>query len=107
MNGMASLDALKSMLQIKNTNDDAELEMSLDSASTWVCKRVIDGHELNPDVQQAILLLSARLWKRRQSPEGVAGWGDLGVIRILRSDPDITSLLSHHLDMGGGSYGLA
>ena len=50
-------------------------------------------------MQEAIILLASRLYKRRQSPEGVAGWGDLGVVRILASDPDINRLLEHHLDM--------
>jgi hypothetical protein len=45
------------------------------------------------------VLLASRLYKRRNSPEGVAGWGDLGVIRIVASDPDIARLLEHKLDM--------
>ena len=58
----------------------------------------MDCHFDEPEVQEAILLLAARLYKRRQSPEGVAGWGDLGVIRIVARDPDIELLLEHHLD---------
>ena len=50
-------------------------------------------------MQEAIILLASRLYKRRQSPEGVAGWGDLGVIRIIARDPDIEPLLEHNLDM--------
>ena len=40
-----------------------------------------------------------RLYKRLGSPEGVAGWSDLGVVRILGSDPDIARLLEHKRDM--------
>ena len=47
---------------------------------------------------EAILILAGRLYARRNSPEGVSGWGELGVIRILGTDPDITSLLEYHLD---------
>jgi hypothetical protein len=51
------------------------------------------------ETQEAILLLASRLYKRKNSPEGVAGWGDLGVIRIISTDPDITRLLEHKIDM--------
>jgi hypothetical protein len=55
---------------------------------------------LNDDeTQEAILLLASRLYKRRNSPEGVAGWGDLGVIRILASDPDISPAARAQVDM--------
>ena len=57
------------------------------------------------ETQEAIVLLASRLYKRRNSPEGVAGWGDVGVIRITASDPDIARLLEHKLDMA--TVGLA
>ena len=57
------------------------------------------SHFESAEVQEAIVLLASRLYKRRSSPEGVAGWGDLGVIRIVANDPDIAHLLEHHLDM--------
>ena len=52
------------------------------------------------DVQEAILLLASRLYKRRQLPEGVAGFGGEGVVvRILGMDPDVRQLLDRHLDL--------
>ncbi len=44
-------------------------------------------------VHQACLIQSARIIKRRYSPEGVAGPSDFGVVRISRLDPDVMSLL--------------
>jgi hypothetical protein len=44
-------------------------------------------------VKQAAILLSIRTFKRLDSPFGVAGFGDLGVIRVGRTDPDIEALL--------------
>ena len=45
-------------------------------------------------VKQAAIMSSTRLYKRYDSPLGVLGFGDLGVVRISRLDPDIASLLS-------------
>ena len=75
------------------------LERALTAATAWVRERVYVDCFDDDEMQEAIVLLASRLYKRRQSPEGVAGWGDLGVIRILASDPDITRLLEHKLDM--------
>lgn len=41
----------------------------------------------------AVLLLGHRLYKRRTSPEGVAGFGDHGVVRVLPTDVDIENML--------------
>lgn len=46
------------------------------------------------DVTDATLILASRLFKRKNSPEGVAGWGDLGVVRITAVDVDVKNLLS-------------
>lgn len=44
-------------------------------------------------VRQAAILLSSRQYKRYDSPLGVAGFGDLGVVRVSNIDPDIAKLL--------------
>lgn len=45
-------------------------------------------------VVQAALIQAARLWKRKDSPEGVIGSADWGAIRTSRVDPDVMALLS-------------
>lgn len=45
-------------------------------------------------VKQATIMSATRLYKRYDSPLGVLGFGDLGVVRISRLDPDIASLLA-------------
>ncbi len=45
------------------------------------------------DVTQACMMLSAHIFIRKESPQGVAGWGDFGQIRVRAGDPDVTSLL--------------
>lgn len=44
-------------------------------------------------VKQATILLAMRGWKRYDSPLGVAGFGDIGVMRVGRVDPDVEALL--------------
>jgi hypothetical protein len=45
-------------------------------------------------VKQATILQAARIFKRNDSPLGVAGFGDMGVIRVgARLDPDVQHLV--------------
>lgn len=45
-------------------------------------------------VKQAAILQSSRLFARYDSPLGVAGFGDLGIVRVsYRVDPDVALLL--------------
>lgn len=97
----ADLDLLRQRLRPQV--GDATLAHALDVATAWVTDRVYPTPDAtlgqrHPEVTEAILLLAHRLFKRLQSPEGIAGWGDLGVVRILGTDPDIERLLERHLD---------
>jgi hypothetical protein len=97
---IADLATFKLLIGAKSDADDEQLDDALASASHWVYDRVMIARMTNPDVQLAILLLASRLYKRRQSPEGVAGFGVEGVVvRVLASDPDINRLLERHVDM--------
>ena len=52
------------------------------------------GTAIPVDVKQACNLLAIRQFKRYDSPLGVAGFGEIGVVRVSRVDPDIESLLA-------------
>ncbi len=52
------------------------------------------GTAIPTDVKQACNLLAIRQFKRYDSPLGVAGFGDIGVVRVSRVDPDIDALLA-------------
>ena len=45
-------------------------------------------------VEQAALLLTLRQYRRYDSPLGVAGFDEMGVVRVGRIDPDVSKLLS-------------
>lgn len=49
------------------------------------------------DVQQATLILAAALYKRHESPTGVLGGAEFGLIRVgARVDPHVEMLLEHY-----------
>ena len=50
-----------------------------------------------PEVVEAALILAVRLYKRKDSPEGVMGSSEWGAIRLSRTDPDVASLLAPYV----------
>jgi hypothetical protein len=53
------------------------------------------GWSATPDaVAQACIIRAAALFKRSEAVFGVAGFGDLGVVRLGRFDPDVQALLA-------------
>lgn len=53
------------------------------------------GWSAVPDeVTAATVLKAASLFKRKDAPFGVAGFGEFGAVRISRLDPDVVDLLS-------------
>jgi hypothetical protein len=45
------------------------------------------------EIKNATLLLAQRLLSRKDSPTGVQGFSDLGVVRVSRYDPDYDALI--------------
>lgn len=51
-------------------------------------------------VEQATIIQASRLFKRLDSPLGVAGFGDMGVMRVSRAiDPDVAMLVDPYRKM--------
>lgn len=51
-------------------------------------------------VTEAVLLIASRLYARRDSPTGVAGFGDMGVVRVSSTDVDVTERLRPYIRRG-------
>lgn len=51
-------------------------------------------------VGQATLIQAARLYKRKESPEGVLGNAEWGSIRLSRVDPDVAALVARFVRLG-------
>lgn len=69
-------------------NDRAALQVT----AAW-------GWTAVPDpVFEATLIKAARIFHRKDSPQGVAGFGEFGVVRITRAqDPDVVELLAPYV----------
>lgn len=99
----ADLDALRRYVGAASTNDDVLLQERLDTARAWVESRIMPAKVGVDEAEEAILLLASRLYKRRQSPEGAAGFGGEGiVVRVVANDPDIKALLERLADHSNG-----
>ena len=46
-----------------------------------------------PDIDEATLIQALRLYRRKDSPEGVTGSAEWGVVRLSRRDPDVWNLI--------------
>lgn len=97
---VADLTTFKRFVGARTDVDDVLLQERLDVATQWVYERTMECRWGHPDVQEAILLVASRLYKRRQSPEGVSGFTGEGiVVRVTAMDPDVRVLLDRHLDL--------
>lgn len=52
------------------------------------------------DVIEAQLIWCTRLYKRKDSPDGIAGGSDFGPIRVGRMDPDVSDMLADYMKGG-------
>jgi len=62
--------------------------------ATVQVKGVFGFASVPTEIVQATILLSMRQFKRYDSPLGVAGFGDLGAMRVTKFDPDVEALVS-------------
>lgn len=67
---------------------------SIQITARWGWPRVPD------EVAQAALLMSARLYRRKDSPQGVISSADWGSVRVSRVDPDVEALLGPYILAG-------
>lgn len=54
------------------------------------------------DITEACLIQASRLFKRKDSPEGVMGSAEWGVVRLSRRDPDVWALIEPYRIDGFG-----
>lgn len=106
VDGPAELDTVKAHLKITDAADDAALQQVVDAVNAKVRGfRVVSvadgaGDWTNfPNVVQGAVMLAARLFRRRNTPDGVLAFGGDAPLYVQRNDPDVALLL------GLGSHG--
>lgn len=65
-----------------------------DGSITAVLKYPGDTTTLPDSAHEACLIHAARLYRRRDSIDGTIGFGDMGAIRVGRTDADVEALYS-------------
>lgn len=100
---LPDLAALKLRLGVQGPNSDELLQRELDVATSWVVERVYPPDDAAPgeyplEVGEAMLVAASRWYARRNTPEGIAGWNELGLVHVMASDPDLELLLERHAD---------
>jgi len=73
---------------------DANFYVQADSRATVQVTAKWGWPSVPVAIAEATALLSARIFKRYDSPLGVAGFGDLGAITVRRLDPDVEQLIA-------------
>lgn len=66
----------------------------LDAVEEFLSKTHVLPTPLPEDARQGILIATAKLLKRKDSPGGVEDFGEFGPVRVSRVDPDVEMLLS-------------
>lgn len=81
----------------------AELEL-LERVVAAVTEHVEGGYEVSDPLTEseelAIIMQCSRLWRRRDTPEGVAAFADVAAIRLGRLDPDVANMLVPRFTFG-------
>lgn len=104
--GMTVLDGSSAVTAYETTPDNAVLDGQpvtglLLPSGTWGSRVKVTARYGWPtvpeDVQEAALIQAARLYRRKDSPEGIAGNAEWGVLRLSRRDPDVWALISPYI----------
>jgi hypothetical protein len=103
MSGWPTLADVKSLLRMRTADEledpliEAALRASIEYVDGRTGHRFTDPQTGDVDVSaqafEAVCLMAARLYRRRDSLDGTIGWGDQGVVRVGRVDPDVEALI--------------
>lgn len=100
--GPTSAELVKAHLDITDNRDDAPIGRAVAAVNakvrTWPVVAPADGAEdwSAPELAHIVegaTLLAARLFRRRNSPDGVAQFATDGPVYVSRNDPDVAMLL--------------
>lgn len=98
--GPATLPKVRSRLSLgeADTGEDPEITEAVEAVNVYVRGLPIAavsyvGDSWDARITEGANMLAARLYRRRNTPDGVAAVGDLGPVYIQRNDPDVAMAL--------------
>lgn len=80
-------------LPTPSDEDEAILERVIAAVYNHVERTHIEPVPPTDDYEHAIVMMSARLWQRRYSVNGIGSVNDFGPLRVTSIDPDVAMLL--------------
>lgn len=100
--GPATVGGVAAFLRISGAESDPDttrLEAVVAAVNVkvreWPCsERSVGAEDFTADVVEGATMLAARVFRRRESPAGVAAFGELGPVYVMRNDPDVAMLLN-------------
>ncbi len=101
--GPATGDSVKALLPLSDQNDDDRLALAINAVNEFVVELPIVEKLITPPIADGAVwphrvrvgatLLALRLFKRSDSPIGIASFGEEGAVYVQRNDPDIAQML--------------
>lgn len=76
------------------TDDRNLMDRVVDAVIEHIAEHYEVSTPLSPAQEQAALIQAARLWRRRDTPEGVIAFDEIGAVRLSRLDTDVAMLLT-------------
>lgn len=91
----ATLTGVRQYLKIKDTitEDDELIENVCYAVNSYLYTVKGFDHDYSDAEKQGAVMLAARLYRRRNSPDGVQTNGQEGTVYVMRTDPDVAMLL--------------
>ncbi|MFC8201281.1 phage gp6-like head-tail connector protein [Streptomyces sp. NPDC057298] len=93
-NALADGKPISGLLRVQGTWGTATTRVRVTAQFGWPA--------VPDEIAEAALIQAARLYKRKDSPEGVMGSAEWGVVRLSRRDPDVWALIEPHILPGFG-----
>ena len=102
--GPTTVALVKSHLGLTSATADDKLARIVNATNAYVrrlpvCQPVLDADttaDWSPDydhIVEGATMLAARLYRRKDTPDGVATFGAEGAFYVSRNDPDVSMLL--------------
>lgn len=103
--GPATLGGARAYLRYRDDDHTDDLDLGAVVAATnalvrsWPCAAAAQDPDGDPgrawpaNVERGAVMMAGRLFRRRESPAGVAAFGDMGAVYVMRNDPDVAMLL--------------
>lgn len=88
-NALADGNPITGLLRVNGTWGTAATRVRVTARFGWP--------SVPDDVAEAALIQSTRLFKRKDSAEGVTGSAEWGVVRLSRRDPDVWNLIEPYI----------